>query len=55
MALRIFGVAPTLGEKDVALKVGETAASHRTPLHTPLCVIVSFAIDPLARLQRVVS
>ena len=35
VALRILGVAPTEGEKYVALKVGETAASHLTPLHVP--------------------
>ena len=28
MALSTLGVAPTVGEKGVALKVGETAASH---------------------------
>ena len=33
MVLRILGVAPKLGEKGVALKVGEKAASHFTPLH----------------------
>ena len=27
------GVAPTVGEKGVALKIGETGASHLTPLH----------------------
>ena len=32
VALRIFGVALIVGEKGVALKVGETAASHLTPL-----------------------
>ena len=35
VALRILGVAPTTGEKGVAVKVGETGASHLTPLHTP--------------------
>ena len=30
-----LGVALTVGEKGVALIVGETAASHLTPLHTP--------------------
>ena len=35
VALRILGVAPTVGEKGVALKLGETAASHLTPLFTP--------------------
>ena len=35
VALRILGVAPTVGEKGVALKVGETGASHLTPLHAP--------------------
>ena len=29
------GVAPKLYEKGVALKVGEKAASHLTPLHAP--------------------
>ena len=33
MALRILDVAPKVGEKGVALKVGETGASHYTPLH----------------------
>ena len=28
-------MAPTVGEKGVALKLGETAASHLTPLFTP--------------------
>ena len=28
-------MAPTVGEKGVALKVDETAASHLTPLHIP--------------------
>ena len=31
-------VAPKVGEKDVALKVGEKVGSHLTPLH---------ALDPL--------
>ena len=31
----ILGVAPTVGEKCLALKVGETGASHLTPLHAP--------------------
>ena len=36
VALRILGVALTVGEKGVALIVGETAASHLTPLlHAP--------------------
>ena len=35
VALRILGVAPTVGEKGVVLKVGETGASHLTPLHAP--------------------
>ena len=30
-----LGVAPKVGEKDVALKVGEKAASHLKPLHAP--------------------
>ena len=34
-ALRILGVAPKVGEKGVALKVGENAAWHFTPLHAP--------------------
>ena len=34
MRLKILGVAPKVGEKGVALKVGETAASH--PLHAPV-------------------
>ena len=34
----ILGAAPKVGEKDVALKVGEKVASHLTPLH---------ALDPL--------
>ena len=33
MALRILGVVPNVGEKGVALKVDEKAASHLTPLH----------------------
>ena len=36
MALRILGVAPTVGEKGVALNVGETGASLLTPLHAPV-------------------
>ena len=28
-------MAPKVGENDVALKVGEKAASHLTPLHAP--------------------
>ena len=28
-------MAPKVGEKDVALKAGEKAASHLTPLHGP--------------------
>ena len=37
MALRIVGVAPKVGdEKGVALKVGEKAAPHLTPLHAPV-------------------
>ena len=35
MALRILSVAPTVGEKAVALKVGETGASRLNPLHAP--------------------
>ena len=35
VALRILGMAPKVDEKGVALKVGEKAASHRTPLGTP--------------------
>ena len=39
LPLRILGVAPIEGEKGVALKVGETGASHLTPLHAPVnCV-----------------
>ena len=30
------GVAQTVGEKGVALIVGETAASHLTPMHSPV-------------------
>ena len=33
MALKILGVALKVAEKGVALIVGETAASHLTPLH----------------------
>ena len=32
-AIRILGVAPTVGEKGVVLKVGEISASHPNPLH----------------------
>ena len=32
VALRSLGVAPTIGEKGVAGKVGETGASHLTPI-----------------------
>ena len=35
MALRIIDVAPKVGEKGVALKVGEQAASHLNPLNAP--------------------
>ena len=35
VALRILGVAPTVGEKAADLKVDETGASHLTPLHAP--------------------
>ena len=38
MALKFLGVAPTVGEKSVVLKVSETAASHLTclaSLHAP--------------------
>ena len=35
VAVRILGVALTVGEKGVALMVGETAASHLIPLHAP--------------------
>ena len=31
----ILVVAPKVGGKDFALKVGEKAASHLTPLYTP--------------------
>ena len=34
-----LGVAPKVGEKDVALKVGEKAASHLTPFARPLPVV----------------
>ena len=33
VALRILSVTLTVGEKGVALIIGETAASHLTPLH----------------------
>ena len=36
MALRILDEASPVGEKGVALKVGETGASHLTPLHAPV-------------------
>ena len=32
VALRIFGVVPKVGEKGVALKVGEKVTSHFAPL-----------------------
>ena len=32
---RILGVVSKVDEKGVALKVGEKAASHLTPLHAP--------------------
>ena len=46
VALRILGVAPPVGEKGVALKVGETAASHLTPLHAPLARIMRHVTGP---------
>ena len=36
VALRILAVAPTEGDKCVALKVGETAVSHLNLLHAPV-------------------
>ena len=36
VALKILGVAPKVNEKGVALKVGEKAASHISPLCMPL-------------------
>ena len=39
------GVALTVGEKGVALIVGETTASHLTPLHAP----VSYSLGPQIR------
>ena len=33
---RVLGVVPTVGEKGVELKGGETGASYLTPLHAPL-------------------
>ena len=42
MALRILGVAPKVGEKVVALKVGEKAASHLTPLHALVTVTLDY-------------
>ena len=36
MALRIKGVGPKVGEKGVALKLVEKAASHLTPLQAPV-------------------
>ena len=52
VALRILGVAPTVGEKGVALKVGETGASDLTPLHAPathelFCSAFSHYVEPL--------
>ena len=35
VALKILVVPPKVVEKDVALKVGEKAASQVTPLHAP--------------------
>ena len=35
MAIRILGVAPTVGKKGVSLKVGESGALHLIPLHAP--------------------
>ena len=35
MAQKILGVAQKVGVKGVALKLGEKAASHLTPLHFP--------------------
>ena len=37
VALRILGVAPKVGEKDMALSVDEKRASYVTPLHAPVC------------------
>ena len=36
VALRIFGVAQSVGEKGVALKEGEKASCHLAHLHIPL-------------------
>ena len=36
VALKILGVAPKVNEKGLALKVGEKAASHISPLCMPL-------------------
>ena len=35
VTLRILSVAPTLGERVEALKVGKKVVSHLTPLHAP--------------------
>ena len=45
MALRILGVTPKVGEEGVALKVGEKATSHLTPLYAPDLARRDIAVD----------
>ena len=40
VALRIFGVAPKVDEKGVALKVSEKAASHLIPIPDLVCILL---------------
>ena len=48
VALRSLGVAPTIGEKGVAVKVGETGASHLTPLQAPVWF---YFLDNMPRIE----